>query len=320
MLLCCGEALIDMIPAPLADGRTGYVPYSGGAVFNTAIALGRLGIATGMLTGLSTDLFGDQLAGALANSHVDTSLCVRSKLPTTLAFVSLENGQASYTFYDENSAGRMLSGADIPPLPKNVNALFFGGISLAVEPCADAYADLLCMASEEHVVMLDPNIRPDFIGDTDRYRARLDRILSHANIVKISDEDLAWIFPDAEPVNIKARRLQASGPSIVIVTRGAEGATALLKDQAEVSVAARSVAVVDTVGAGDTFNAGVLAALANQDLLTKKSLLHLSKEAVQTALSYGAEAAALSVSRAGANPPWREELPKSKALQNEGLG
>uniref|UniRef100_UPI002491FB9F PfkB family carbohydrate kinase n=1 Tax=Thalassorhabdomicrobium marinisediminis TaxID=2170577 RepID=UPI002491FB9F len=165
MILCCGEALIDMLPAATADGQTAFVPHPGGAVFNTAIALGRLGADASLLTGLSTDMFGVQLVAALKHSHVDTGLAVRSDRPTTLAFVQLMDGQARYNFYDENSAGRMLTGADMPAVPDQVSALFFGGISLACEPAADAYADLLARAAGPRAVMLDPNIRPGFIED-----------------------------------------------------------------------------------------------------------------------------------------------------------
>ncbi|MGR3586821.1 MAG: PfkB family carbohydrate kinase, partial [Pseudooceanicola nanhaiensis] len=131
-ILCCGEALIDMIP-----GGGGYVPHTGGAVFNTAIALGRLGARAGMLTGLSRDMFGAMLEAELAASGVDTELVIRSDRLTTLAFVQRTEGKARYTFYDENSAGRMISADDLPELPEDVGTLFFGGISLVVEPGAE---------------------------------------------------------------------------------------------------------------------------------------------------------------------------------------
>ena len=152
-----------MIPTPTASGQDGYVPHVGGAVFNTAIALGRLDAQTGMLTGLSTDLFGQQLLASLHANHVDTSLLVASDRPTTLAFVQLTDGHASYTFYDENSAGRMLDRADMPMLPDEVSTLYFSGISLVFEPGAEAYAALLKREAAARVVMLDPNIRPGFI-------------------------------------------------------------------------------------------------------------------------------------------------------------
>ncbi len=308
MILCCGEALIDMIPAPTAGGQEGFVPHTGGAVFNTAIALGRLGVRTGLLTGLSTDMFGQQLAEALTASHVDAALAVTSERPTTLAFVRLIDGHATYSFFDENSAGRMLAPDDMPALPADVAALFFGGISLACEPGADAYAALLAREADGRAVMLDPNIRPGFIRDIDRYRARLGRMLAQTDIVKVSDEDLNWIEPAPISVEEKVQALLKAGPDIVILTRGGDGATGFLADGTEVQVPANTVDVSDTVGAGDTFNAGVLAKLSEMGQLRKADLRALSPDALREAMTHGANAAAVTVARTGANPPWAGEL------------
>ncbi|WP_299847602.1 carbohydrate kinase [uncultured Roseovarius sp.] len=308
MILCCGEALIDMIPTPVAGGQEGFVPHTGGAVFNTAIALGRLGVRTGLLTGLSTDMFGLQLTDVLTASHVDATLAILSERPTTLAFVRLVDGHATYSFYDDNSAGRMLASEDMPSIPADVSALFFGGISLACEPCADAYATLLAREADGRAVMLDPNIRPDFIRGIDRYRARLGRMLAQTDIVKLSDEDLNWIEPAPLSMNEKVQILLKAGPAIVILTRGGDGATGFLPDGAEVQVPAAIVEISDTVGAGDTFNAGVLAKLSEMGQLRKADLRSLSPDTLREAMTHGAKAAAVTVSRAGANPPWAREL------------
>ncbi|MFC2969204.1 carbohydrate kinase family protein [Acidimangrovimonas pyrenivorans] len=307
MILCCGESLIDMIPRPCDGGATGFVPHSGGAVFNTAIALGRLGAPAGLLTGLSTDLFGRQLAETLAASGVSTALAITSDRPTTLAFVELTEGQARYTFYDENTAGRMIAETELPALPEDVSALFFGGISLISEPAADTYAALAARGGDR-AVMLDPNIRAGFVRDAERYRARLARMIALADIVKVSDEDLDWLYPGDAPLTDKLARLQAAGPSVAILTRGAKGAVALLPFGAQVEVASARATVVDTVGAGDTFNAGVLAKLSELGLLGKAALAELAEEPARDALAFGATVAAVTVARAGANPPWREEL------------
>ncbi len=309
MILCCGEALIDMIPKPTVEGgREGFVPHSGGAVFNTAIALGRLGTQVGMVTGLSSDMFGQQLTEALQASHVDTTRVIRSDRPTTLAFVKLTDGHATYFFFDENTAGRLIAPGDLPDLSGDVTALFFGGISLAVEPCADTYAALLDRDGESRAVMLDPNIRPGFIKDVDRYRARLSAMLAKTDIVKVSDEDLNWIFPGPESLSAKLEKMRATGPKVVLLTRGGEGATAYLADGTPVSVAAQKVKTVDTVGAGDTFNAGVLASLSEQGCLTRTGIAALTEPQIRAALDLAAKAAAITVTRAGANPPWREEI------------
>lgn len=308
MILCCGEALIDMIPTPTETGSDGFVPHSGGAVFNTAIALGRLGVPVGMLTGLSSDMFGRQLADGLAASHVDTSYVITSERPTTLAFVHLRDGHATYNFFDENTAGRMLAPDDLPDLSSGVSSLYFGGISLACEPGANTYATLLEREGKDRAVMLDPNIRPQFIQDADAYRARLDRMMARTDIVKVSDEDLDWILPAPLSLVEKVRQLQKKGPSIVILTRGGEGATAFLPDGAELSVPAHKADIVDTVGAGDTFNAGVLAKLHELGALQKPRLRTLPANTLRAALEHGARVAAVTVSRAGANPPWANEL------------
>ena len=309
MILCCGEALIDMIPTPTTtEGRDGFVPHAGGAVFNTSIALGRLGVRAGMLTGLSSDMFGQQLSDALQASHVDTTHVVTSNRPTTLAFVQLQDGHASYSFFDENSAGRMLATDDLPELSSEVSSLYFGGISLACEPGASTYAALLKQEGSTRAVMIDPNIRTTFIEDADTYRDRLDRMMALADIIKVSDEDLNWIIPEPLSLDEKVKRVQAKGPSVVILTRGGDGATGFLADGTEVNVPAQRVEIVDTVGAGDTFNAGVLAQLSTLGMLQKSKLKTLSADAMTQALEFGARVASVTVSRAGANAPWAVEL------------
>ena len=308
MLICCGEALIDMIPTATETGKEGFVPHDGGAIFNTAIALGRLGRECAMVSGISTDLFGVQLAHGLEASGVKTDLLMRSDLPTTLAFVTLVEGKASYLFYDENSAGRMIREEDLPDLPEETEALYFGGISLASEPGADTYAALCAREAAKRVIMIDPNIRPGFIQDEDRFRARLDAMLAQADIVKISDEDLEWLAPERATLDEKAFALLAKGARIVVLTRGSEGASAYFGDSQSLHVPARRADVTDTVGAGDTFNAGVLCALSEAGLLTKQGLAEIEADALFEALDFGAKVAAVTVSRAGANPPWKHEL------------
>lgn len=308
MILCCGEALIDMIPTETVGGAEGFVPHTGGAVFNTAIGLGRLGARTGMLTGLSSDQFGRQLAETLEASHVDLSQVVTSDRPTTLAFVRLTNGHATYSFYDENSAGRMVVIKDMPILPTEISALYFGGISLACEPGADAYAALLEREGGARAVMLDPNIRPGFIQDIAYYRARLERMIALSDIVKVSDEDLNWILPAPLSLKEKVQMLGEMGPAIVILTRGSEGATGFMADGREVHVPAATVEITDTVGAGDTFNSGFLAKLSELGELRKDNLAAISESTLRQALAHGANVAAITVTRVGANPPWAGEL------------
>ena len=306
MILNCGEALIDMLPRTTSEGENSFAPHAGGAVFNTAIALGRLGVPSGFFAGLSDDLFGTILQDSLATSHVSSTLCPISDAPTTLAFVTLTDGQAKYAFYDENTALRNLNASNLPDLTDDVSALFFGGISLVYGDCAKAYEALIVRESSARVTMIDPNIRPSFIRDEASYRARLETMISHADIVKLSDEDLVWLEGEGDIAEL-AQGLTTKGPSFVLITEGAKGATAYSK-QGAIFVAATPVAVVDTVGAGDTFNAGFLAALHETGALNKSTISDTDEATIRAALTKGIKTAAITVSRAGANPPWSNEL------------
>ncbi|MBN8931880.1 MAG: carbohydrate kinase [Rhizobium pusense] len=306
MILCCGEALIDMLPRQTTLGEAGFAPYAGGAVFNTAIALGRLGVPSAFFTGLSDDMMGDILRETLRASNVDFSYCATLSRPTTIAFVKLVDGHATYAFYDENTAGRMITEAELPALGADCEALHFGAISLIPEPCGSTYEALMTREQESRVISLDPNIRPGFIKDKQSHMARIRRMAAMSDIVKFSDEDLAWFGLEGDEDTL-ARHWLHHGAKLVVVTRGAKGAvdyTTGLK----VEVASERVEVVDTVGAGDTFDAGILASLKMQGLLTKAQVASLTEEQIRKALALGAKAAAVTVSRAGANPPFAHEI------------
>ncbi len=305
-ILCCGEALIDMLPRKDASGIEGFVPHVGGAVFNTAIALGRLGAPVGLVSGVSRDLFGVRLEASLAASGVETGLLLRSDRPTTLAFVTLIDGQATYVFYDEGTAGRMLEPGDMPAVPDGVAAMFFGGISLVSEPCGAAYEALLHREASARLIMIDPNIRPALIRDEAAYRARIDRMIGASDVVKVSDDDLHWLMGEGSAENL-GKALLDRGPRLVCVTRGGHGALGITARGVR-QVEARRVSVADTVGAGDTFNAGILAGLRDAGALTKRALSDLPDAALDGALDLAARAAAVTVSRPGADPPRRDEL------------
>ncbi len=252
-------------------------------------------------------MLGEILADTLSASKVDTQYLARSARPTTVAFVKLVNGQATYAFYDEGTAGRMLSTDQLPALPPDVQSLFFGGISLVNDPAASTYEALQAREAPSRVTMIDPNIRPGFIaGKEAEYRARIERMIARADLVKLSDEDLHWLM-GAGDLTALARAILAKGPKAVFITEGAKGARAVTATQ-DRFVAATKVTVADTVGAGDTFNAGVLASLHAAGALTKARVAALSDAELDAALSLGTRSAAVTVSRAGANPPWAHEL------------
>ncbi|APX10356.1 carbohydrate kinase family protein [Tateyamaria omphalii] len=303
MILCAGEALIDMIP----NDSGAYVPHVGGAVLNTAVALGRLGEDVALITGLSSDPFGAMIKDHLTASHVSTAQAVRSGRNTTLAFVHLENGNATYTFYDAETATRDIQPIDIASVPAGTNAMFFGGISLCNPPVADTLLDLALSQPADRLVMADPNIRPGFVSDQDGYRARLTKLIRRADIVKLSDDDIGWLLPDGD-LSAKAHAILNMGAKMLLLTEGGDGATAHLANGTKVRVAAEKAQVIDTVGAGDTFNAGCLAALRRADALSPAAIDALDETTITDMLTLAARTAAITVSRAGANPPWQSEL------------
>lgn len=310
-VVCCGEALIDMLPTTDADGNACSRPVAGGAVFNTAIALGRLGVPAGFLAGLSTDFLGQQLVDTLLESGVDAQFCPRTDSPTTLAFVRLVNGDAEYAFYDENTAGRLLTEAQLPTLPESVNALHFGAISLVSEPCGSTYEALLRREASTRVISLDPNIRPGFIKDAAAHRDRINRLINLSDIVKVSDDDLQWIEPKldvASGLDTWLNDVFSRGVKLVAVTRGGE-ATMLVTPTHRVELTPKPRTVVDTVGAGDTFNAGLLSSLHGAGKLHKDRLGDIDANDLQAALERAMLVAGIVVERAGANPPWANELP-----------
>jgi fructokinase len=306
MILCCGEALIDFLPRRGADGADVYQPFNGGSVFNTAIALGRLGTRVGLFAGISKDFFGDQLKDGLKASGVDLSYCRSKDNHTTLAFVKLVDGHARYSFIDDASAGRNLVKADLPKLPKSVAALHFGSISLIPEPCGGTYEFLLKRAAKSRVISIDPNIRATLIKDKRKHVARLNRLMALADIIKISDEDVMWMTGKRDLASA-ARKWLKLGAKVVAITKGGEGVDVFTRRFA-FSSTAPVVTVADTVGAGDTFTAGFLHYLADTRRLTKAAVANIGETELMEAAAFAMKAAAVTVSRPGADPPWKHEV------------
>lgn len=295
-----------MLPRKLEQGGEGFYPVPGGALFNTAISLGRLGESVGLVSGVSTDLFGEDLIASLAASNVETGLCVRSDRLSTLAFVKFVDGNATYLFFDENSAGRMLDVADLSAIPQGATTLHFGAISLMQEPTASTFENLMAAQRDEKIISLDPNIRTSFVTDEPAYRARLSRMCAMSDIIKVSDDDLHWLSNGTDDADMIANWL-GENATIVLITKGSKGATAYTSN-GSVQVPSQRTTVVDTVGAGDTFNAGFLAGLRRQGVLTKGKLAGVSDVDLRAALDLACKVAAFTVSQAGANPPWQSDI------------
>ncbi|MFO8076611.1 MAG: carbohydrate kinase [Egibacteraceae bacterium] len=309
MIIVCGEALIDCLPA-VCDGAEGFVPHVGGSPFNVAVGLARLEREVGYLGRLSTDPFGDLLAARLEADGVDLGHVPRTAAPSPLALVHLDDdGVARYSFHLADSATTELALDDLPdPLPERVRAVHTGSLALLLEPGRDAVAALLERASAQgRLTTLDPNVRPTLITDREGYLDDLDGWLALTDVVKVSDEDLAWVHPDADPLEV-ARAWLGRGPVLAVVTRGAQGAVAVTADGRTVEVEGVPADVVDTIGAGDSFTSGLLAWLDEAGALHRDAVAALDDEDLAAAVRFAAGVAAATCARAGADPPRRAEL------------
>ncbi|MFD5574283.1 carbohydrate kinase family protein [Streptomyces cadmiisoli] len=300
MIVVAGEALIDLVPQG-AGALAALRPALGGGPYNTALALGRLGSPTAFCSRTSYDAFGEALLDGLRKAGVDVSHVQRGPEPTTLAVATVDgHGSAAYSFYVEGTADRLFTEPD--RLPPTTRAVSFGTCSLVLEPGAGAYERLMRRTAEQGVfTALDPNIRTGLIPDADAYRARFAGWLPSVTLLKLSEEDARWL--GGTP-----REWLAAGPSAVVITRGGDGLTVHTRDGAEHSVPGEPVDVVDTIGAGDTVNAALLHGLAAWDALSPEALTALGPEHWTRLLRFAARAAAITCSRAGAEPPYAPEL------------
>jgi fructokinase len=302
LIVVAGEALIDLVPIAHAT----LAAHPGGGPFNTARTLGRLERPVAYLGRISTDRAGRRLAGQLGADGVGLDAVVRTDDPTTLAIVEVDDeGVARYRFYAQGtSAPGLTEGDALAALPDGVGYLHLGTLGLVLEPMAAALEALARALSGSALVMVDPNCRPAVIDDAAAYRARLERVLALADVVKVSEEDLAWLAPGVAAPDA-ARALLERGPAVVLLTLGPDGALALTGD-GETAVAAPEVDVVDTIGAGDAFSGGWLAWWSER-ALGRAALSDAPR--VTEATSFACLVAARTCARAGASPPARGELP-----------
>ena len=293
MIAVGGEALIDLV----VDGAD-ETPHPGGGPFNTAVALGALGAPVAFVGGISTDDHGAALLGRLRDTGVDLRYVRRSSLPSPVARVTRgRDGSAHYDFRLKNTAYTDISAEGGPVLGDEVTALHVGTLALATDPPARYYEALL-NDSGEITVIVDPNVRPAIFGDASMYRERFERWLIHADVVKLSLEDAAWIYPELADEDV-LEHLLGLGPRLVALTLGVNGVHGATR-QSGVSVDGYRVDVVDTVGAGDAFGAGLLHWLWTHGRLDRAALASLTAEDLFAALKAGAAVAALACTRAGA--------------------
>jgi fructokinase len=306
MIVCCGEALIDMIPNENNNGEFSYIPKVGGAVLNTSICLGRLGANVSFLGSISNDLFGEMIVNELKASNVKTDLCELNSYNTTLAFAKITKEETTYSIFDENSSNKNISLKDITLKHKQVRSLYVGGISLMGEPNGSEIQTFIENNSQDKIIFFDPNIRPSFIKNDEEYKQRFRSILSISDIIKVSDEDLQWLYPN-ETFDEVCQQLLDTGLSIVILTKGSDGAVIKTKNH-EVNSKAIKTNVVDTIGAGDIFNGAFLFSLLNNNTYTKNDMKNINSDILEKSLAFANKVAAISIQRVGANPPFYSEI------------
>ena len=315
MIVVGGEALVDLVPAPAREpGQSGalrpLLPRLGGGPYTTAVAVGRLGAPVAFLSRISTDAFGDALVDRLRSAGVRLDLLQRGAEPTTLAVVTLtEDGSARYTFHVQGTADRLV--ADPGPLPDEVTVLSLGTLGMVLDPGATVYETMLHReAAAGRLTVLDPNIRPGLIPDPAAYRARFASWLPSIGLLKASIEDAWWLAeaPEGTDVLPLAKEWLRAGVGAVALTRGGDGLTVLSETVGRVDVPAVPTQVADTIGAGDTVHAALLAWLTEHGVTSVATLRELDADAWRNALGYAAKAAAITVSRVGAEPPYATEL------------
>jgi fructokinase len=302
MIVVAGEALIDLIED---DGVLR--SHMGGGPFNTAVALGRLGVPVGFLGRLSSDGFGQLLAARFAESGVDDCYTLVSAAPTPLALVhQTADGDHSFSFYLAETAYADLTIADLPELAADVVAVSAGTLGLATDPPRAAIETLLERESQRRLIIVDPNIRTAVMGDGDVYRRRFEHWAGFAHVIKLSDADAQWLYPSERPETVIDALLER-GVRLAVLTLGADGALAKTATD-RVEVESPSVDVVDTVGAGDAFGAGLLRWLWANDGLGAEAVGTIDPDALTDGLGFAAAVGALQCARAGATPPTLAEV------------
>jgi fructokinase len=307
MLLSCGDALIDFVPAKAVDGREAYAPVVGGSCLNVAVAMARLDAPAGLVGGISTDLFGTMIADHALRSNVDLRYAIRSSDETTLAFVRLVAGEPHYVFYDEATAARRWTHRPGSIPFAVVDAVHVGSTTLISHAVATETLALLDEARGAATISFDPNCRPTLVHDKADYIRRMDAFFARADIIRMSDADFEFLFRNADYAT-KAAALIESGATLVIVTRGERGVLAWHRHAGHIEVTAPQVDVVDTIGAGDTFQGALLVGLREMQAISTQDLAVLDIAKLRRALTFAVSCAAVTCSRAGADPPRRSDL------------
>ncbi|UPJ46515.1 carbohydrate kinase [Bradyrhizobium sp. 200] len=307
MLLSCGDALVDFLPVTSVDGRDAAVPVAGGSCLNIAVGMARLGAPAGFVGGISTDLFGRIIADHALGSRVDLRYATRSEYQTTLAFVRHVAGEPQYAFYDEATASRNWTYRQGSIPFGEIEAIHVGSTTLANDNGAAQALAMIEDAGGSTTISFDPNCRPNLVRHKARYVDQMNAFAAAADIVRMSDVDFAFLYGGSD-YGEWARSLIAAGASLVVVTRGINGAQAWHRGAGLVKVEAPTTDVMDTVGAGDSFQAALLFALRAIGRIRNGTLMQLNSDELGRALTFAAACAAVTCSRAGADPPRQSDV------------
>jgi fructokinase len=314
VILCVGEAVIDLIQADIEGTGQAFLPIPGGCAYNTSIAIGRLGVPVSFFGRISKNFFGEIQVRRLRENNVDDTHLIRCEQNPVLAFIKTEEGKdPQYAFYEEGTSDRSLSPEELPAqLPKSTNCIVFGSISVVMEPAASTIESFILRETRNIVTSFDPNIRPLLIKDRSAYLRRFEKLSGASDIVKISLEDYEYIDANSQPQEA-LEKLIDMGTRLAIITLGPKGARAMLQrnDGSITRVSAPGINVpllVDTVGAGDTFHGAFLVWLEQRGKLSHNAIADLSENDLFNALVFANKAAAFVCGRHGAQPPYLNEI------------
>ncbi len=308
MFAVCGEALMDVYENGANATGMALDARIGGSPFNVAVGLARLLQPVCFVSAVSTDFLGERLMRALLEEGVDERTVQRTDAKTTLSLVGLDSkGVPSYAFHGERGADRQLGLEVIDHIPADVKAIHFGSYATVVEPVGSTQRAIVERFRDAALITYDPNVRLNVVPALDVWREHLAWMLPRTDLLKVSEEDLGLLMPDVMLADFAAQAI-GEGVKLVVVTRGGEGSIAFGAEASAESLPVR-VDVVDTVGAGDTFQAALLTWLSEHGRLSGQGLAALSQHELEAALGFAGTAAAIVCGRRGADMPRRAELP-----------
>ncbi|MBN2626387.1 MAG: carbohydrate kinase [Spirochaetales bacterium] len=307
MVISLGEALIDFISRKDLE----FAGFPGGSPFNTSVALSRLGVPVQFLGRVSTDMFGQQLMDYLTANGVGTEITLRAEAPTTLSFVKKQpDGQARYAFFSNGASDKSWPREEMDRviIPEKARMIHFGSISFSQEPCGSTLENFLKTRCGKLLLSFDPNIRPSLVPDREVYMDRFHALCPLSTVIKLSDEDLEWLYPETSREEALDSLLER-GVTLIALTEGKKGARLITK-QHNVTTPLYDLPVADTIGAGDTFHGAILAYFHDRQWFDRETIAALNAEQLKDLGEYANKAAGINCSRSGANPPTTAEMTK----------